>query len=86
MKEFILDDHVECGCECLRELSSECPGMFDQGTCECECPAWEFGEKKIVCEMKKDQHWDPSTYKCAGKTIAPRGEERRGAILNVFWT
>jgi hypothetical protein len=73
LKELILDDHVECGCECIPALSSECAGMFNQGTCECECPAWEFGDKKIVCEMNRDQYWDPRTCKCVGKTIAPRG-------------
>ena len=73
LKELILDDHVECGCECLPALSSECAGMFNEGTCECECPAWEFREKKIFCEMKRDQYWDPMTCECVGKTIAPRG-------------
>ena len=61
LKELILDDHVECGCECIPELASECAGMFNPGTCECECPAWEFGEKKRICEQRRDQYWDPRT-------------------------
>ena len=73
LKELILDDHMECGCECKPELSSACAGMFNEMTCECECPAWEFGEKKVVCEMRRDYYWDSRTCQCASKTVAPRG-------------
>ena len=78
LKELILDDHVECGCECIPELANECAGMFNPGNCECECPAWEFGEAKMLCEMRRDQYWDPRTCKCKGKMVAPRGVDLVG--------
>lgn len=73
LKELILDDHMECGCECDPQLSSECEGMFNEVTCECVCPAWEFGEKKVVCEMRRDHYWDSQICKCVSKNVAPRG-------------
>ena len=78
LKELILDDHEECGCECVPELASECAGMFNPGTCECECPAWEFGEAKQLCEMRRDQYWDPRTCRCNNKMVAPRGVDLVG--------
>jgi len=78
LKELILDDHVECGCECSPELMAECAGLFNPGTCECECTAWEYGEKKMLCEMTRDQYWDPGTCQCKGKMVQPRGVDLVG--------
>ena len=73
LKELILDDHTECGCECDPHLSRECAGQFNKVSCHCECPAWEYGEKKIVCEMRRDYYWDSGVCKCVSKTVSPRG-------------
>jgi len=78
LKELILDDHVECGCECSPELMVECAGLFNPGTCECECTAWEYGEKKMLCERRRDQYWDPGTCKCKGKMVQSRGVDLLG--------
>ena len=34
-KELILDEHVECGCQCNYKLAFECSGQFISVTCEC---------------------------------------------------
>ena len=73
MKELILDEHEECGCQCSPELSSECSGRFNNLTCECECPAREFGERKEYCELRRDAFWDSLSCQCKSKTIAARG-------------
>ena len=72
-KELILDEHVECGCECSQELERECSGHFNKVSCECECPSWEFGERKAYCELRKDSFWDPKSCQCQSRTVAARG-------------
>ena len=52
---------VECGCQCSHELASECSRRFNSLRCECECQAWEFGERKAYCKQ------------CQSKIIAARG-------------
>ena len=33
-------------------------GQFNIATCDCECPAWQFGERRAACELRKDAYWD----------------------------
>ena len=73
MKELILDEHEECGCQCSPELFTECSGRFNNLTCECECLATEFRERKEYCELRRDAFWDSLTCQCKSKTIAARG-------------
>ena len=73
MKELILDEHEECGCQCSQELAKECSGRFNDVTCECECPALEFGERQAHCELRRDTFWDSKSCQCRSKTIAARG-------------
>ena len=72
-KELILDEHEECGCQCSPALASECSGLFNYLTCECECPAREFRERQAYCELRKDSFWDSKSCECKSKTIAARG-------------
>ena len=72
MKELILDEHVECGCQCNHKLASDCSGRFNSVTCGCECPAQEFGERKTYCELRRDSFWDSKNCQCQSKTIAAR--------------
>ena len=72
-KELILDEHVECGCECSEKMARECSGYFNKMTCECECPTSKFGEKKAYCELRKDSFWDPKNCQCQSRTVASRG-------------
>ena len=60
-KELILDEHVECGCQCSRAQAKQCSGRFNNMTCECECPTWKFGERKAFCELRRDSFWDSKT-------------------------
>ena len=75
LKELVLDDHLECGCECTPGIARDCAGMFNTRTCECSCPSTKFGEKKMICEMIKDQYWDMEKCKCKSKSVATRGVE-----------
>ena len=29
-------------------------GRFNAMTCDCECPAWQFSERKAICELRKE--------------------------------
>ena len=64
LKELILDEHIECGCECEPELFYACLHVFNRATCQCECPDWEFGEKKVKCDMNRDVYWDSHACQC----------------------
>ena len=43
--------------------------MFNKASCECDCPAWEFGEKKVLCETRRDQYWDSMNCQCRGQSF-----------------
>ena len=75
LKELILDDHLECGCQCSSLLAKECAGRFNPTNCACECPMVEFGDKKLMCERGRDHYWDTNHCKCVSKTVATRGVE-----------
>jgi len=75
MKELILDEHEECGCQCSSLLSSECSGRINNLTCECDCPTLQFGERKEYCQLRRDAFWDSSACQCKRKTIAARGAD-----------
>ena len=75
-----MDDHIESICECKPELSSECPNRFNEGTCDCECPAREFWEKKVACEMEIDHYWDSIACQCQRLFVNPRDDRQIGQI------
>ena len=81
VKELVLDEHVECGCECSHELAAECAGRLDDVTCECECPSWQFGERKAYCDLRRDAFWDSTNCQCESKTVAARGAVDHGDHL-----
>ena len=71
MKELILDEHVECGCQCLN--TAQCVGMFNEATCDCECEEERFGERKQVCERSSGAYWESSMCRCMSKSVETRG-------------
>ena len=63
---MMVDEDVECGCECQPDASSAyaCLHGFNNALCQCECPAWKFGPEKDVCESKRDHIWDARACQC----------------------
>ena len=76
-KEMVLEEHTECGCQCLHisELSCLQPGRFNNRTCECECDEAEYGRAKMLCDRRKNAYWDSTSCSCKSKSVAPRGVE-----------
>jgi len=73
LKEMILDEHVECGCQCRHITASQCVGKFNEVNCECECDEATFGEERKRCEGRSITYWDTRSCQCKSKSIAPRG-------------
>jgi len=73
LKEMILDEHVECGCQCRHITASQCVGKFNEVNCECECDEASFGEERKRCEGRSITYWDTRSCQCKSKSIAPRG-------------
>lgn len=44
LREIVLEEHLECGCQCDRLASLNCPGRFNESTCECQCDHHTFGQ------------------------------------------
>ena len=68
LKNMILDEHLECGCECNSEKARTCLYRFNTAICQCECPDWMFGAKKSVCGK---HFWDSRTCKCGHNSPNP---------------
>ena len=75
LKELILDEHMECGCQCKDMSASLCAGTFNELTCECECEDRLFGEEKAKCESRSTTYWNPRLCQCNNKSVAPRGTD-----------
>lgn len=73
LKEMILDEHTECGCQCQHITASQCVGKFNEVNCECECDEATFGEERRRCEGRSITYWDTRSCQCKSKSIAPRG-------------
>merc|ERR1719228_1654602 len=43
LRELVLEEHKECGCQCTAQVRSACAGRFNDVTCECECPLALYG-------------------------------------------
>ena len=50
-------------------------GNFNVATCKCECPGWQFDEKRSECEEKDDAFWDAMRCLCVSRTVAARGAD-----------
>jgi len=72
LKELILDEHEECGCQCNDLIVSRCAGTFNERSCECECEEAIFGSEKAMCETRSTTFWDSKTCQCRSKSVAPR--------------
>ena len=77
LKEMVLEEHLECGCECNKEMAARCAGRFNLATCECECTMREFGHAKLVCGMQRDKYWDYEACQCKSKSVVPRGVDEK---------
>ena len=75
LKELILDEHMECGCQCKDISASLCTGTFNEETCECECEERLFGLDKSACERRSTTYWDSRSCQCRNKSVAPRGAD-----------
>jgi len=73
LRELVLEEHVECGCQCTPQAAAACAGKFNDVSCECECPLALFGQEKIRCESQAGAYWDIHTCQCRGNSIKARG-------------
>jgi len=76
LRELVLEEHVECGCQCDPQAAASCAGKFNRQTCACECPLHIFAEQKTRCETSQGAYWDLSTCQCKGNIIKARGVDR----------
>ena len=44
LREVVLEEHLECGCQCDRLAALTCSGTFNESTCECECDKEMFDQ------------------------------------------
>lgn len=72
LKELILDEHEECGCQCSDLAIKRCAGTFNERSCECECEEAVFGSQKAMCETRSTTYWDSKSCQCRSKSVAPR--------------
>jgi len=68
VKDIILDDHTQCGCECGEELEAECAGNFNRVTCACECPLSKFGTVRDECLARTDRVWNSQLCFCESRS------------------
>ena len=74
-QEVVLEEHLECGCECSKEVAGECAGSLNPHTCKCECDMTEYGHARLLCNMRRDMYWDYEACQCNTKSVVPRGVE-----------
>ena len=48
LREVVLEEHLECGCQCDPVAALNCAGKFNGSTCECECDHQRFGQVSSV--------------------------------------
>jgi len=82
LKELILDEHIECGCQCKDMSASQCAGTFNEVTCQCECEDRLYGEEREKCESRSTTYWNPRLCQCSNKSVAPRGTDLQ--VNNCF--
>jgi len=80
LRELILEEHVECGCQCPPQVAALCGGEFEEATCRCHCPMNIFGQNKIRCESRLGV-WDEDSCRCRGKNVVARGVDRGDCSL-----
>ena len=44
LREVVLEEHLECGCQCDHLAALNCAGRFNGTTCECECDLHTYGQ------------------------------------------
>ena len=76
-QEIILEEHLECGCECSQEVAKECAGYLDPTSCKCECDMTEHRHARLLCGMRRDMYWDYEACQCNTKSVVPRGVEEQ---------
>ena len=47
LREVVLEEHLECGCQCDQLAALSCPGRFNGSTCECHCDQQTFGQVSL---------------------------------------
>lgn len=76
MKELVLEEDEECGCQCAGISARHCAGHFNEMKCECECRGAELEEAKLRCQGREGvSFWDTRSCQCRSRNVAPRGIE-----------
>jgi len=76
-RELILDEHMECGCQCGPGARYNCAGHFNDLTCECECDEQTFGDMEKICNSQPGTEWDPKSCMCKNEGFVPRRVDTR---------
>ena len=68
-RELVLEEHEECGCQCLTVTPAHCmePHLFNNETCACTCDTSLYKRDQLQCEAYSDRKWDPVTCSCRKK-------------------
>ena len=74
--ELILDEHVECGCECPAVAKYRCGGKFNPETCSCSCE--DSMEDINICEGEPSTYWDRQECVCRSRGVVARDNREAG--------
>ena len=70
--ELILDEHVECGCQCAPQAKYQCAGKFNDQTCKWDCNERRNSSKKVACANEPSTFWDTDECVCKRKSVVSR--------------
>lgn len=66
-QEVVLEEHLECGCECSQHMREECSGKFSPLTCSCGCPKSQYRQRQEDCRAREGQVWDTHDCHCVAR-------------------
>ena len=63
-KDVIMEEHLECGCQCKDVSEAFCSGTLNARTCSCECDDLLMKPQISACLSRVATYWDYSTCQC----------------------
>ena len=78
LREFVLEEHLECGCGCGEEVKSRCKGQVDPVTCQCKCQEEKYQIR--MCGHVESMFWDQETCQCTSRWPRVVSRETRNGM------
>ena len=90
IREVVLEEHEECGCQCLTVTSAHCmePHLFNNDSCSCTCDSSPYKRDQLHCETYSERKWDPLTCSCRSKDdliMYKAKNNQNGFLFVTFW-